>query len=59
MGPDELGEKDRMTRNTWIEDQISAGTFGEPGAGLETVAAGGLHTLFIDERGTVRQMLVY
>ncbi|KAF8730311.1 hypothetical protein AX14_005655 [Amanita brunnescens Koide BX004] len=53
MGPDELGEKDKMSRNTWIEDQISDGTFGEPGAGLETVAAGGLHTLFIDERGTV------
>lgn len=59
MGSDELGEKDKMTRNTWIEEQIVAGTFGEPGAGLEAVAAGGLHTLFIDEKGTVRQIFVY
>ncbi|KIL70231.1 hypothetical protein M378DRAFT_96652 [Amanita muscaria Koide BX008] len=53
MGPDHLGEKDKMTRNAWVEEQIAAGTFGESGAGLETVEAGGLHTLFIDEKGTV------
>jgi len=58
MGSDELGEKDKMARNTWIEEQITSGTFGEPGAGLEAVAAGGLHTLFIDEKGTVRQIFV-
>ncbi|KAF8631540.1 hypothetical protein AX15_002296 [Amanita polypyramis BW_CC] len=52
-GPDDLGEKDKMTKNTWVENQIPAGTFGESGAGLEMVAAGGLHTVFIDEKGTV------
>lgn len=29
------------------------GTFGEVGAGLETIAGGGMHTLFVDEKGTV------
>ncbi|KAK2466076.1 hypothetical protein APHAL10511_001718 [Amanita phalloides] len=53
MGPDALDEKDKMTKNTWVEENIQAGTFGEPDAGLETIAAGGLHTLFIDEKGTV------
>jgi regulator of chromosome condensation len=42
-------------RNTWIEQRIEqGGVFGEgEGAGLEAIAAGGMHTLFIDERGTV------
>ncbi|KAF8640064.1 hypothetical protein AX17_001305 [Amanita inopinata Kibby_2008] len=53
MGPDVLDEKDRMTKNTWVEEQIEEGTFGEPGAGLESVIAGGLHTIFIDEKGTI------
>ncbi|KAF5387661.1 hypothetical protein D9615_000590 [Tricholomella constricta] len=53
MGPDVLGELDKPKRNQWIEEQIEEGTFGEVGAGIESVVAGGLHTLFIDEKGTV------
>lgn len=40
-------------RNKWVESRIEQGAFGGPGAGLETVAAGGFHTLFVDEVGTV------
>jgi len=33
---------------------VAAGTFGkEPGAGVEAIAAGGLHTMSIDENGSV------
>ncbi|PFH51391.1 hypothetical protein AMATHDRAFT_47104 [Amanita thiersii Skay4041] len=53
MGPDRLGEIPRMTKNTWVEEQIEKGTFGEVGAGLESITGGGLHSLVIDERGTV------
>lgn len=53
MGPDVLGELDKPKRNAWVEEQIQDGTFGEVGAGIESVVAGGLHTLFIDEKGTV------
>jgi regulator of chromosome condensation len=53
MGADFLGEFPKPKRNLWIEEQIKEGTFGDEGAGLETVAAGGLHSLLIDEKGTV------
>ncbi|EPQ59146.1 RCC1/BLIP-II protein [Gloeophyllum trabeum ATCC 11539] len=54
MGPDLLGEYPKPKRNLWIEEQIKKGTFGdEEGAGLEAIAAGGMHTIFIDEKGTV------
>ncbi|GLB34025.1 putative RCC1 domain-containing protein [Lyophyllum shimeji] len=53
MGPDILGELDKPKKNLWVEEQIQEGTFGGVGAGIESVAAGGLHTLFIDEAGTV------
>ncbi|KAI6047503.1 regulator of chromosome condensation 1/beta-lactamase-inhibitor protein II [Pisolithus marmoratus] len=48
-----LGEFSSPKRNTWVDQKISEGTFGSEGAGLEAIAAGGLHTLFIDEKGTV------
>jgi Alpha-tubulin suppressor and related RCC1 domain-containing proteins len=54
MGPDETGEKDRPTRNKWVEGQIAEGAFGAEDAGIESISSGGLHTLFIDEKGTVR-----
>jgi len=54
MGPDVLGELSKPRRNPWVEEQIAKGTFGGEGAGVESIAAGGLHTLFIDEKGTVR-----
>ena len=53
MGPDVLGEVSKPKRNTWIEEHIKAGDFGEDNAGIESVACGGLHTIFLDERGTV------
>lgn len=54
MGPDVLGEMSKPRRNPWVEEQITKGTFGGEGAGVESIAAGGLHTLFVDEKGTVR-----
>lgn len=53
MGSDFLGEFSKPKKNAWIEEQIGHGAFGGEGAGLEAVAAGGLHTLLIDEKGTV------
>ncbi|KAJ8515345.1 hypothetical protein ONZ45_g7233 [Pleurotus djamor] len=53
MGPDVLGELDKPRKNPWAEAKMQSGEFGEEGAGLETIAAGGLHTLFVDEKGTV------
>ncbi|THH30681.1 hypothetical protein EUX98_g3490 [Antrodiella citrinella] len=53
MGPDALGDFEKPKRNPWIENAIEEGKFGEEGAGLEAIAAGGLHTLLIDEKGTV------
>ena len=55
MGPDVLGEVSKPKRNTWIEERIETCTFGEDKAGIESVACGGLHTIFLDERGTVSQ----
>jgi regulator of chromosome condensation len=53
MGSDFLGEFGKPRRNLWIEEQMKKGTLGGEGAGLEAAAAGGLHTLLIDEKGTV------
>ncbi|KAF5363508.1 hypothetical protein D9756_000340 [Leucocoprinus leucothites] len=54
MGPDEIEiEVPKLRRNKWVEKQMESGTFGDKGAGLESIAAGGLHTLFLDEQGTV------
>lgn len=58
MGPDVLAEISKPRRHVWIEKKIEEGIFGEPGAGIESVAAGGLHTVFIDEKGTVCQSFV-
>lgn len=52
-GADQLGEFAIPKRNTYFEKKMEEGVFGGEGAGLEAIAAGGLHTLFIDEKGTV------
>lgn len=57
MGPDVLGELDKPRKNPWVEQKIQSGEFGEEGAGLETIAAGGMHTIFVDEKGTVSRGL--
>jgi regulator of chromosome condensation len=59
MGPTFLDELSKPTRNTWVEEKIAQGVFGSgPGSGIVGVAAGGLHSLFIDENGTVCSFLV-
>ncbi|OBZ67722.1 Protein pim1 [Grifola frondosa] len=44
---------DKPRRNPYVDKKIEERAFGVDGAGLEAIAAGGLHTLFIDEKGTV------
>ncbi|KAJ7167471.1 regulator of chromosome condensation 1/beta-lactamase-inhibitor protein II [Mycena filopes] len=51
--PDFLGEFDKPKKHAWVEEQIEEGTFGPDNAGIESVAAGGMHSIFIDENGTV------
>ena len=59
MGPSYLDELSKPTRNTWVEEKMSQGVFGPgPGSGIVGVAGGGLHSLFIDENGTVCSFLV-
>ncbi|KAJ3862914.1 regulator of chromosome condensation 1/beta-lactamase-inhibitor protein II [Lentinula novae-zelandiae] len=53
LGPDVLDEFDKPKKHSWAEEQIQDGTFGEEGAGLEEIAGGGMHSLFIDEMGTI------
>jgi hypothetical protein len=53
MGPDVLGEISKPKRNTWVEEHIQDGAFGEDNAGIESVVCGGLHTIYVDEKGTV------
>ncbi|KAI0292536.1 RCC1/BLIP-II [Russula brevipes] len=54
MGPNYLDELSKPTRNTWVEEKIAQGAFGPgPDSGIVAVSAGGLHSLFIDENGTV------
>jgi len=58
MGPSFLDELSKPTRNTWVEEKITQGVFGSgPGSGIVGVVAGGLHSLFIDENGTVCSFL--
>ena len=55
MGDDQLGEIHKPARNKWAEQGMTEGRFGSTeGAGLESIAAGGLYSLFVDENGTVR-----
>lgn len=53
MGAQHLGEFEKPKKNTWVDMGIEEGKFGGEGAGIEAVAAGGLHTMFIDEKGHV------
>ncbi|KAG7096713.1 hypothetical protein E1B28_004127 [Marasmius oreades] len=53
LGPDFLDELDKPRKHTWAEQQMQDGTFGDEGAGLETVAAGGMHSLLVDEKGII------
>nr|GAT53034.1 predicted protein [Mycena chlorophos] len=53
MGPDNLGEFDKPKKHAWCEEQIAEGTFGDDNAGIEFIATGGMHTIMVDEKGTV------
>jgi regulator of chromosome condensation len=53
MGPNVLGEYGKPKKNTWVENGVEEGLFGDEGAGIEAVVAGGLHTIFLDETGRV------
>lgn len=53
MGPEHLDEFDKPKKNPWFEKKMEEGLFGGEGAGIESVAAGGLHSLFVDEKGTI------
>lgn len=53
MGSDVLGELPKPRKNAWVEEGIKDNIFGPDGAGIEAIAAGGLHTIFVDEKGTV------
>ncbi|KLO19781.1 RCC1/BLIP-II protein [Schizopora paradoxa] len=53
MGPDLLDEYSKPKKNALVEKKIEEGAFGEDDTGIAAIAAGGLHTLFIDGNGTV------
>jgi regulator of chromosome condensation len=53
MGADFLGELSKPKKHTWVDAKIQEHAFGENFGGIEKVAAGGLHTIFIDEKGVV------
>lgn len=45
---------DKPKKNRWMTQKMEEGVFGhEPGAGLESIASGGMHSLFVDEKGSV------
>ncbi|KAG7087563.1 hypothetical protein E1B28_013518 [Marasmius oreades] len=46
-------EVPKLARVAWVTQEIPKGTFGEPDSGIVSVAAGGMHTLFVDEMGRV------
>ena len=57
LGMDYSQEINKPRKNAFVTNEIEEGTFGGDEAGLESIAAGGLHTLFVDEKGTVRNHL--
>ncbi|KAF8968049.1 regulator of chromosome condensation 1/beta-lactamase-inhibitor protein II [Flammula alnicola] len=56
VGPMPEGSKDewdKPKRNTLVEGMVKEGAFGTEGTGLVAIAAGGMHSLVVDENGTV------
>ncbi|CAE6520459.1 unnamed protein product [Rhizoctonia solani] len=53
MGPDATGEYPRPRMQKFFKAASDKGELGGEGAGIEALAAGGLHTLAIDEAGKV------
>ena len=52
-------EINKPRKNAFVASHIEEGSFGDDEAGLESIAAGGLHTLFVDEKGTVSFTLAF
>jgi regulator of chromosome condensation len=49
-----LGDISRPRQHVWFKEAIEAGLLGtEPGAGVDALCAGGMHTLVVDEVGKV------
>lgn len=53
LGPDNTTELFKPKLHEWCAEAVSSGKFGEVGAGIEAVAAGGMHSLMVDEEGKV------
>lgn len=53
LGPDDTTELFKPKLHAWCTEAVADGRFGEKGAGIEAVAAGGMHSLMVDEEGKV------
>ena len=53
LGPDDTTELFKPKLHQWCSQAVASGEFGEEGAGIEAVAAGGMHSLMVDEQGKV------
>lgn len=58
LGTDSLDELFKPRSHAFCENAIQAGRFGPQGAGIEKIAAGGMHSFMIDEEGKVRSFLM-
>jgi regulator of chromosome condensation len=55
LGPKMLQEFSKPKKHTWAEEKMHEGMFGaDTDGGIIAIAAGGMHSLFIDENGKVR-----
>ncbi|KAF8695639.1 chromosome condensation (RCC1) repeat, partial [Rhizoctonia solani] len=54
LGTSVLGDISRPRQHAWFKEAIDAGILGTaPGAGIDALCAGGMHTLVVDEVGRV------
>jgi len=58
LGPDSTTELFKPKLHEWCAEAMASGKFGEVGAGIEAVAAGGMHSLMVDEEGKVSKYVV-
>jgi hypothetical protein len=54
MGPDLLDDVVKPKLHKWCQQAIEEDKFGDEGAGIESITAGGMHSFMIDEEGKVR-----
>jgi regulator of chromosome condensation len=53
LGSDTYGEIARPKLHSWVEGAVKEAKLGAASAGIESISAGGMHTLMIDEEGKV------